>query len=132
MNQNEERQILEWVYHTAKMECEKIDKILLQRVRRGLLWESTTAEQQLQELLVYQALLSCIVSKVQKRLSKEELCYLQNTGKITISSEMNQRASRLKYQIHENKRAGIYAWELAKDMIAMEEDLIKKITNHWE
>lgn len=33
--------------------------------------------------------------------------------------------------MHENRHGGIFAWEIAKEMIELEENLLKKIRNQW-
>ncbi len=43
-----------------------------------------------------------------------------------------QMAERMKYMIHENRRAGIFATELAKELIDFEELSIKKLKNYVE
>ncbi|MBQ8662854.1 MAG: hypothetical protein IJ471_03255 [Eubacterium sp.] len=132
MNQQEEIQILKWVYLTAAAEYEIIDKLIVQMQWNGILWEVESAKDFLRELAEYQTALSHVLYKVEQRMAEtvqEERNADEKTG---VSKKMQQRVNSLKYQIHENKQAGIFAWELAKDLIAMEETLIKKIVNHWE
>lgn len=43
-----------------------------------------------------------------------------------------QMAERMKYMIHENKRAGIFATELARELIDFEQSSIRKLKNYLQ
>ncbi len=132
MDKKEEKQILEWVYHTAKQEYDRIDKLLCGRWTRGQIDQQNLNTWRVYELLAYQQSLLRILKKIRRQMSDPIFWEIQNSTVVSeISYHMKQRTEGLKYQIHENKHGGIFAWEIAKDLIGLEENLSKKIRNQW-
>lgn len=130
MNYSEEKQIIRWVYLTARTELnntqnciEKLQTYLRQLKNKGS--ESLELELMLESLVQFEKTLHRLLKKMKLRMSEGEfLLLVESAERESCSQEMEERVQQLKYQIHENRKAGIFAWELAKELIHYEELLI--------
>lgn len=153
MNIKQEKEILRWVYAVAQEEHDKIQHILKWVAESELQWadlfrankksgkhmgtsicdDELILEERIIELLAYQYELKRFMKKIRIRIEQweEEISSIYSKG-ILVDSNMQKRADDIKYQIHENRQAGIYAWEIARELINLEEDLIKKYQEPWQ
>ena len=137
MNVNEEKQIMSWVYLTARQELfhtqsciEKMQTYWRQLQKNGV--DSLEFEVVMEELLQFEKTLHRLMTKIKNRMSEKEFFMVnQKMSQVGCLPEMKARAEHLKYQIHENRHGGIFAWELAKDLIASEEGLIDRFEQPW-
>ena len=153
MNTEQEKRILLWVSATARDEYLRINHILnwlkQGEIKRHDLFtgickeqadgmpvpqnENLSVEDRIMELLAYQYELKRCLNKIKRRMDgQENIWYETETVGLEISSDMAARAEDIKYQIHENRQAGIFAWELAGELVDMQEELIKKYQIPWE
>lgn len=137
MRIEEERKIIEWVYLTARSELRHIQKSIetMQLYWRGLKENKEDYkefEQVLEQLHVFEKTLQNLLMKIKKRLTEEDMILMcRKLSDQSCSDCMEKRVAQLKYQIHENKHAGIFAWELAKELIAQEEALVNQMKEPW-
>lgn len=132
MNQKEEKDLLEWVYLTAKKEYDAIDGILFLFDTKEWTDFEGNITLRMHELIAYQQKLLRIVRKIKNQLPESAFEQIKDDGRMSkIPSTLQHRTEYLKYQIHEHKKGGIFAWEIAKELIDMEEKLGKKIENQW-
>lgn len=132
MDQKEEKDLLEWVYLTAKKEYDAIDGILFLFDTKEWTDFEGNITLRMHELIAYQQNLLRIVRKIKKQLPERDFLQIQDDKRTAkIPTTMENRTEHLKYQIHEHKKGGIFAWEIAKELIDMEEKLGKKIENQW-
>lgn len=132
MDQKEEKELLEWVYLTARQEYDAIDKIMFTKNTKDWIRDEANITLHMHELIAYQQTLLRIVRKIRHQLPEKVFEELQHSIlKSKIPENMHHRAQHLKYQIHEHKKGGIFAWEIAKELIDLEEKLGKKIQKQW-
>lgn len=137
MNVYEEKQIIGWVYLTAREELtntqnciEKMQMYWRQLQKKGI--DNLEFEVVMETLIEFEKTLQRLLKKIKDRMSEGELLLLSREIQNEFCAPvMKERAEQLKYQIHENPHAGIFAWELAKDLIDFEEDLIRRFQRPW-
>lgn len=135
MNRQDEQQVLKQVYKDADHAAKDIEQGLLNVLNEELSLEMNLfLEQWKQFVKRAEKRIGTNIQKdsdtaaEQSELKEQESSELPEGRLVQRLIERNQSSSdHLKYAIHEWKEAGIYATELAKDMIDFEQSAVEKL-----
>lgn len=120
MEIQEENRIVELIYEEAVQQEKRISEVL------GKV-EDEELSDELNHLLAEWRLFG---NKAKRRLQENHSQDLDTDVARTEIMRTEKMAERMKYMIHENKQAGIFATELAKELIDFEETSIRKLKNY--
>lgn len=134
----EEQELIKNVYATARVELKHIQRCIekIQTHLSGAENQKDPMYDEVREFMIelHQAKkeLLKLMRKVTDRLNTEHFYHDGTEADVSVCDyDMYNRSQHIKYLIHKNKQAGIFAWELAKELVAVERQLSESIGREW-